>query len=73
MTRQLAAIAVGRPDTKRSVMGLPVGIDVLVSLVIVAFLAGIGITAIGPGGVFTTVALAGLTVLPRARSLERYM
>lgn len=33
-------------------------------LVVIAFLAGIGITAIGPGGIFTTVALAGLTAIP---------
>lgn len=34
------------------------------ALVVIAFLAGIGITAIGPGGIFTTVALAGLTAVP---------
>lgn len=45
-------------------MGLPVGSGVGVALVGIAFLAGVGITAIGPGGVFTTVALAGLTALP---------
>lgn len=40
------------------------GTATLLALVVIAFLAGIGITAIGPGGVFTTVALAGLTTLP---------
>lgn len=42
------------------------GLDTVTAFVlaVVAFLAGIGITAIGPGGVFTTVALAGLTALP---------
>lgn len=41
-----------------------VGTTTALALVVIAFLAGIGITAIGPGGVFTTVALAGLTALP---------
>jgi len=45
---------------------IPPGIEptTALALVVVAFLAGIGITAIGPGGVFTTAALAGLTALP---------
>ncbi|WP_224335854.1 sulfite exporter TauE/SafE family protein [Haloprofundus halobius] len=33
----------------------------LVLLVVVAFLAGVGITAVGPGGIFVTVALFALT------------
>jgi uncharacterized protein len=41
-----------------------VGATTALALVAIAFFAGIGITAIGPGGVFTTVALAGLTALP---------
>ena len=35
-------------------------------LVVVAFAAGVGITAVGPGGVFLTVALVALTDLPPA-------
>lgn len=38
----------------------------LAVLVVVAFLAGVGITAVGPGGVFATVALFALTDLPPA-------
>lgn len=30
----------------------------LLTLIVVAFLAGVGITAIGPGGVFVTIALS---------------
>lgn len=45
-------------------IGTPIETSVLVALVVIAFFAGVGITAIGPGGVFTTVALAGLTTLP---------
>lgn len=45
-------------------MGLPVDVGIGIALVGIAFFAGVGITAIGPGGVFTTVALAGLTALP---------
>lgn len=33
----------------------------LVLLVVIAFLAGVGITAVGPGGIFVTVALFALT------------
>ena len=44
--------------------GTGVETPTLLALVVVAFLAGIGITAIGPGGIFTTVGLAGLTALP---------
>lgn len=36
---------------------------ILVALAIVGFLAGIGITALGPGGVFVTIALYALTGL----------
>lgn len=35
----------------------------LFALIAIAFLGGIGITAIGPGGVFLTIALVGLTSL----------
>ena len=45
-------------------VGPAIGASVLIALVVIAFFAGVGITAIGPGGVFTTVALAGLTDLP---------
>ncbi|ESP88298.1 sulfite exporter TauE/SafE family protein [Candidatus Halobonum tyrrellensis] len=41
------------------------GPPALVALAVVGFLAGVGITAIGPGGVFVTVALA-LTAAPPA-------
>lgn len=46
------------------VAGLPLGTVLL--LVAIAFAAGVGITAIGPGGVFLTVALVGLTELSSA-------
>jgi hypothetical protein len=42
-------------------MILGFGADLAVVLVVVAFLAGIGITAVGPGGIFLTVALFALT------------
>ena len=44
--------------------GVP--LDVLVVLVVVAGVAGVGITAVGPGGIFLTVALYALTDLPTA-------
>jgi len=40
---------------------LPLGIGVAVALVGIAFLSGIGITTIGPGGIFVTIALYALT------------
>lgn len=40
-----------------------VGPTLLVVLVVIAFLAGIGITTIGPGGIFLTIALYALTPL----------
>jgi hypothetical protein len=43
-----------------------VPLAVLVALVVVAFGAGVGITAVGPGGVFLTVALYALTAVPTA-------
>jgi len=46
------------------VAGLP--LDVLVVLVVVAAVAGVGITAVGPGGIFLTIALYALTDLPTA-------
>jgi uncharacterized membrane protein YfcA len=42
---------------------LPIELTVLGALVAIAFLAGIGITTIGPGGIFLTVALYALTPL----------
>ncbi|MDJ1433186.1 sulfite exporter TauE/SafE family protein [Halostagnicola sp. A-GB9-2] len=41
-------------------------ITVLVALAIIALFAGIGITTIGPGGIFVTIALYSLTPLPSA-------
>ncbi|MFD1514026.1 sulfite exporter TauE/SafE family protein [Halomarina rubra] len=46
------------------VAGVPV--EMLVVLVVVAAVAGVGITAVGPGGIFLTVALYALTDLPSA-------
>lgn len=40
-----------------------IGSTLLVMLVVIAFLAGIGITTIGPGGIFLTIALYALTPL----------
>lgn len=37
---------------------------ILVVLVLIAFVSGIGITTIGPGGIFVTIALYALTPLP---------
>lgn len=42
------------------VLGLPVSI----SLVGIAFLSGVGITTIGPGGIFVTIGLFSLTPIP---------
>ena len=36
----------------------------LISLILIAFLSGVGITTIGPGGIFLTIALYALTPLP---------
>lgn len=43
-----------------------VPVAVLVALVAIALAAGVGITTIGPGGIFVTVALYALTPLPSA-------
>jgi uncharacterized membrane protein YfcA len=42
---------------------LSIGLTVFVMLIVIAFLAGIGITTIGPGGIFLTIALYALTPL----------
>ncbi|MFC4356414.1 TSUP family transporter [Halobium salinum] len=47
-------------------MPLDLALPVLLALVLVAFGAGVGITAVGPGGVFLTVALFALTPFPSA-------
>lgn len=44
-------------------VALPVGAGVLAVLIAIAFVAGIGITTIGPGGIFLTIALYALTPL----------
>ncbi len=41
-------------------------VTVLIALVVIALFAGIGITTIGPGGIFVTIALYVLTPLPSA-------
>jgi len=41
-----------------------VGYPLLVGLGVIAFLSGIGITTVGPGGIFVTIALYSLTALP---------
>lgn len=43
---------------------MPLSNIVVVALVVIAFGSGIGIAAIGPGGVFLTIALYALTSLP---------
>jgi hypothetical protein len=47
---------------------VPAGVPlaVLAALAVIAFGAGVGITAVGPGGVFLTVALYTLTAVPSA-------
>lgn len=42
---------------------LPFGVALLSALVVIAFVSGIGITAIGPGGIFLTISLYALTPL----------
>ncbi|HET7323456.1 MAG TPA: TSUP family transporter, partial [Halococcus sp.] len=44
-------------------LALSVGPSVVVVLVVIAVLAGVGITTIGPGGIFLTIALYALTPL----------
>ncbi|MFC4548828.1 MULTISPECIES: sulfite exporter TauE/SafE family protein [Halorussus] len=46
------------------VAGIPAG--TLVLLVVISLLGGVGITAVGPGGIFVTIALYALTDLPPA-------
>lgn len=41
-----------------------IGFQLLMGLVIIAFFSGIGITTMGPGGIFVTIALYSLTSLP---------
>ena len=41
----------------------PLGISLVVFLLVISFLSGIGITTIGPGGIFVTMALYSLTPL----------
>ncbi|QSW99217.1 sulfite exporter TauE/SafE family protein [Haloterrigena alkaliphila] len=43
--------------------GLPFDVSLVLLLVSIAFFSGIGITAIGPGGIFVTIALYSLTPL----------
>ena len=45
---------------------LEVSVFVMLALVTIAFVSGIGITTIGPGGIFVTIALFSLTSLPSA-------
>lgn len=47
-------------------MALPVAPPVAVALFVVALLAGVGITALGPGGVFVTIALYAVAAVPTA-------
>jgi hypothetical protein len=42
------------------------GSPLLASLVVIAFLSGIGITTVGPGGIFVTISLYSLTAIPAA-------
>lgn len=46
-----------------AVPALPLELGLLALLMVIAFFSGIGITAIGPGGIFLTIALYGLTTL----------
>ncbi|WP_227380031.1 sulfite exporter TauE/SafE family protein [Haladaptatus halobius] len=47
-------------------LSLPFGYTLMVLLVVIAFLSGIGITTIGPGGIFVTIALYSLTPISSA-------
>lgn len=40
---------------------LPIGVPLAIVLLVIAFVSGIGITTVGPGGVFVTIALYSLT------------
>ncbi len=46
---------------------LPFELSIVLFLVSIAFFAGIGITTIGPGGIFVTIALYSLTTLPSSQ------
>ena len=46
---------------------LPFGFALALLLVCIAFFSGIGITTIGPGGIFVTIALYSLTPLPSSQ------
>lgn len=46
---------------------LPFEISLVLLLVSIAFFSGIGITTIGPGGIFVTIALYSLTPLPSSQ------
>lgn len=45
-------------------LGTSLDLVLVVVLVVVAFVSGIGITTVGPGGIFVTVALYSLTPIP---------
>ena len=49
--------------TRQVVSSFPVGPATVVALVVIAFFAGVGITTIGPGGIFLTIALYSFTPL----------
>lgn len=53
----------GSDLTRQVVSSFPVGPATVAALVVIAFFAGIGITTIGPGGIFLTIALYALTPL----------
>ncbi|ELY58469.1 sulfite exporter TauE/SafE family protein [Natronococcus jeotgali] len=48
-------------------LGLPFDLSLVLLLVCIAFFSGIGITTIGPGGIFVTIALYSLTPLPASQ------
>jgi len=45
-------------------IGLPFDGVLIVAFVVIAFVSGIGITTVGPGGIFVTIALYSLTSIP---------
>lgn len=46
---------------------ITVGVPLITLLVVIAFLSGIGITTMGPGGIFVTIALYSLTSISSAK------
>lgn len=63
--RVRASIVIAQVESSMFEFGVvPFGVAITVAVVVIAFVSGVGITAIGPGGIFLTIALYTLTALP---------